>query len=337
MPRFFLTLAVLVFPCATSVLAQHGQPAPPQTARQALLEMLKGDEQAITKHLTVQVQQTLSNARGKSGSLAAETIAGFRGMALRGASQETFDSGSLLLAETDPKTHERFEVHVDSDDLAGDEDTLQLSLHQLRDGQEVDSPAQFLSQIEVAMIKQENIWRLNAITISAKLPVGDPKLMENLTKSATGGGMGGGRIAVSRSDQPEVPKADAEQTVRLLAMAQGMYAAMHPEIGFTCSLTDLLNQSGSMFQGFGIDPAVATGLFNGYKYALSGCQSSPAGSFQLIAEPVAPLSGAKAFCTDATHNLRVADDGRASTCLSSGRFASRSTGVTATHVELRSK
>lgn len=321
-------ICLLSFP----VFSQQQKPAKPQTARQALLEILTGDDQAVSKHLTLEVQRSLKQTDPKSGAMAMGTIAGFRSLGLNNTNEETFDTGSVLLAVNDPKSHERFEVHVDSDDLSGDEDTMQLSLHAFRDGQEIDTAAQIISQIEIAMLKQQNVWRLNAITISAKLPVGDPKLMERLTNSM-GSGMFGGKIGVASLDQNQTsePPPDMEQTVRMLALAEGFHASTHPQTGFTCSLTELLSKDNPMLQALRLDPKTASGSFNGYKLAISGCQGTPVGSFQIIAEPIAPGSGSKAFCTDATHNIRTADDGRGSTCLSSGKFENRATG---SHVEL---
>lgn len=335
MPRSpFLVGILLTFSLSITAFGQQAEARKPQTARQALLEVLIGDEQAVLKHLTIEVQQTLKKGRESSGSVALGTVAGFRSLGLNPSNQETFETGSVLMAVKDPKTRERIEVHVDSDDLAGDEDTLQLSLHALRDGQEVETGLEFISQIEVAMLKQEGIWRLNAITISAKIPVGDPKLMEKLTNVQ--GGMVGGKIGISPTTDQEAPKPDAEQTVRMLSMAEGMYASMHPEAGFTCSLNDLVNQSGSMLHAFGIDPAITSGNLNGYKFSLSGCQGTPVAAFQVVAEPITPSSGSRAFCTDATHNIRAADDGRGLTCVTSGKFQDRAMGVR-THVELKSK
>lgn len=340
MPRSIrFRLSVLIFPLSFLLFGQQQQPVKLQTARQALLEMLTGNDQAMSKHLTIEVQQSLKQSNSKSGDMALGTVAGFRSLGLDKSNQETFDTGSVLLALSDPRTHERVEVHVDSDDLAGDEDTMQLSLHAFRDGQEIDTAVQIISQIEVAMVKQQNIWRLNAITVSARLPVGDPKLMEKLTSSMRGG-MFGGKIGVAPHDQNQTsePPPDMEQTVQMLAFAEGFHATTHPESGFTCSLTELLSKDNPMLQAWRLDPKMVSGSFNGYKLAVSGCQGTPAGSFQIVAEPIAPGSGSKAFCTDATHNIRTADDGRGSTCLSSGKFENRATGNhVGVHTTLKSK
>lgn len=289
-----------------------------QTARQALLEVLTGGENEVAKHLTVEVQQSLKTpASQKSGAMAFGTIAGFRNFGLNGPDHKTFDTGPVLIAIDDPKTHERIEAHVDNDDLNGDEDTMQLSRHAFRDGQEIDSALQIISQIEVAMKKQQNVWRVNQITVSAMLPVGDPKMMERLTNSLeNGGGMWGGKIGVGPTvGVAEKPKQDAQRTLQMLAFGESIYASAHPETGFTCSLSELAAQAKQL----GVDPAIATGPFNGYRFAVSGCQGTPVGSFQLTAEPAMAAPGAKAFCTDATHNVRMSEDGRSASCLISGK------------------
>jgi hypothetical protein len=106
-----------------------------------------------------------------------------------------------------------------------------------------------------------------------------------------------------------------EQTIRLLAFAESAFAHEHPDAGFSCSLSDLAQWSKMM----GVDPQVTTGSYNGYRFALSGCVGKPAGSFQVIAEPLLANKGAKAFCMDATQNLRESTDGQADTCLAVGK------------------
>jgi hypothetical protein len=283
---------------------------------------MTGDENAISKHLTVEVQQSLKPGKGQSGMMAMGAVSALHELRMNKANLEVFDTGPILFAVKEPKTNERLEVHVEGDDLAGEEDTLQLSLHGFRDGQEIDTGMQIISQIQTNMKKQESVWRLNAITVSIVLPVGDPKLMERLTHSMSdvgGVGMWGGKVGASPGGTFEKPKLDTNTTVGMLAAAEGNYAQSHPESGFTCSLSDLIDSNKSLMEALQIDPAIASGVLNGYKFTLSGCQGSPAASFQVTAEPVSPAAGTKAFCTDATQNVRASNDGRGSTCLSSGK------------------
>jgi hypothetical protein len=329
MPRAsarFTLLTCFSLPLLT-LAQQPAAPPQPQTARQAIVEMITGDDQAAFKHLTEEVQQSIKAHGSKAGAPQAATTF------LRGLHQglhsgtEVFDTGPVLLSVSEVKAHEKLEIHVDSDDLTADEDRLTLSLHEFRDGQEIDTPLQFISQIEVGMKRQKSIWRLNDITISAKIPLGDPDLMRKLGVAGLRFPMGGGLAAVSSDSDAVRPKLDAESTLRMLAFAESAYASMHPETGFTCSLSVLVSQNTTMMSGMGVDPAVGSGSLNGYSFTISGCNGTPAGSFQLAAEPVAAVAGAKAFCTDATHNIRISEDGSASTCLASGKLETRGEAV----------
>ena len=54
-----VTLIFAAISCS-SLIGQRPAPAPPpQSARQALIEMITGGQKAIGKHLTVEVQQLL--------------------------------------------------------------------------------------------------------------------------------------------------------------------------------------------------------------------------------------------------------------------------------------
>jgi hypothetical protein len=108
------------------------------------------------------------------------------------------------------------------------------------------------------------------------------------------------------------------EAVMMLGFAESQFARTHPEIGFTCTLPDLAKPN-----MFNLDPQIFSGEpYQGYKFSLSGCQDKPSGSFHLVAEPVSPTGKAKAFCTDATNNVRSSDDGLGSSCLTSGKLAS---------------
>jgi hypothetical protein len=265
-------------------------------------------------------------------------LAGMRSAA--GTGLKTFDAGPILFSTMDPKLHERMEIHVDSDDLNADQDTLQLSIHQFRDEKEIDTPFQFISQISIGMKKQENIWRLNEIGVTAKLPVGDPAMYRKFNQQSQASlaevpnsGDGSYGYTLGSSTDAQISKVDIQTTLSLLSLQEQLYASQHPEQGFSCSLSDLVPEPGQS-EGFGIDPQVKTGISNGFRISVSGCQGLPVGSYQIAAEPISPAAGNKAFCTDATHNIRQADDGRGSTCLSSGRVPVNKSFVPESHTEL---
>jgi len=308
--------AALIFSAISisALFAQQQAPAPPpQTARQALLEIITGGQQAAMKHLTVEMQKSL---RAKGNKSFAQDLAVFDEMKASAAALKTFDAGQVLLSLNEPGTNEKLEVHVDSDDLSADNDNIELSFHQFRDGVEEDLPyTALLSSFTIGMKRQENIWRLNEVSIDIKVPVGDPALLEKIGKSMDRGGMVGGKIATGGDDKPETRQMSISQSMLMLGFAEGTYAQSHPDAGFTCSFADLAEAN-----AFSVDERILKGEpYSGYKFTLSGCQGKPAETFHLVAEPLVPATGAKAYCTNATHTIRTSDDGRGATCLTSGK------------------
>jgi hypothetical protein len=303
-------LAIHVLFASAALCAQTSASAPlPQTPRQALIEMINGGHEGAMKHLTLEMQKSLKG----NGEFAA-----FDQIKAASSDIQVFETGPVLLAVHEPKSHEKFEVHIDSDDLNGDTDDIDISFHQFRDGVETDVPyATMLSRFTVGMKKQENVWRLNELSINIKVPVGDPKLLEQF-----GGGMGTGMFGakvggVSASGKQEKPRdMEPKEAIMMVAFAESSFARSHPETGFTCTLADL-----AKFNPLNLDPRIFTGEpYRGYKFSLSGCQDKPAGNFRLTAEPISPTAGAKAYCTDATNNIRSSDDGLGSSCITSGKL-----------------
>ena len=110
------------------------------------------------------------------------------------------------------------------------------------------------------------------------------------------------------------------RAVRQIVLAEDIYSRKHPNAGFTCRLADLVNigkgfDNGEVYSF--LDPAFSEGIYNGYHFTILGCDANSAASFQVIAEPI--TGKGKAYCSDSSRALRVADDGQGSTCLSSGR------------------
>src|SRR6476661_1446993 len=183
-------LVVFAFLASAALCAQpQSQAPPPQTPRQALIEMISGGQEGAMKHLTVEMQKSLQ-ADGKNN--AASQLATFDQIRAASSDFQVFETGQILLSANDPKSNEKFEVHVDSDDLSGDTDNMDISFHQSRDGIEKEVPyAALLSRFTVGLKRQDNVWRLNEISINIKVPLGDPKLMEKFGNGMPGMGMFG--------------------------------------------------------------------------------------------------------------------------------------------------
>jgi hypothetical protein len=314
-PYRFL-LFVLTILCLTTSLLSQPQAASPkqQTARQALIEIVTRGGDTLLKHLTVEVQDVLK-ANKKFNSTALSLL-----NSMPEGGLQSFEAGEVLFVYNDAAQRTKYEVHVDNDDLAGDEDSLLLSLHAFRDGKEQDTEWELMSShFTVSLKLQQNVWRLDKISIGAEFPIGDAKFIEKaFLKPATGAASNSGFVGVrvgSGTGEVNSSGMAPEELVRMLAFAESMFARQHPDVGFTCSFSELAESSKMM----GVDPQVNNGIYNGYRFALAGCAGKPAGSYQITAEPVAG-NGAKAFCTDATQNLRSSEDGRGATCLASGRI-----------------
>src|SRR5215471_6461314 len=314
-PSLFLVLFFNIF----LVAQKQAAPEPPQTPRQALIEIIKGDSKALMKHLTVEVQELLGKPDYAAGLLGSSV--GFGNWTRRaGAEVNTFDNGLVLLSVNDPKALQKFEIHVDTEAMSGDSDTMELSFHTFYDGAEQQQEWQpILSRFAVTLVMQNKIWRLSKLEAGAQFLIGDPEfLKKTVLKSfdeAAKMAKSKERINMENDGEPS-PRTEVsgEEMLQTLGYAEQAYARQHPDVGFTCSLAQLAEVG----KGFGIDPQMATGVSGGYKIDLTGCQGHPAGSFQITAEP---LKGGKAYCTDATHNVRMSDDGRVFTCLTAGRIS----------------
>jgi hypothetical protein len=317
-----LRAAVLFIAVSFSTLfAQQQAPVPPiQSARQALAEMLTGGQKAVAKHLTVEVQQLLA----KSGNKSAALLAPIGSIQSEFGQAQIFESGPVLLLINQPREHSKIEVRVENDDLSGDEDTFDLSLHVIRENSEQppEDWEAFLSRLTVNMKKQAGIWRLNKIGVGVEFPLGDPEflkktVLKGFEQADSKAAVAAGDHVEFKTERPQERNVSPEELVLWTTMLEYSFARQHPDVGFTCSLSDLAEMAKSM----GMEQQLSGSMNQGYKLSLSGCQGRPAGSFQVVAEPTTQGNGGKAFCTDATRNVRVSDDGRGSTCLVTGKAA----------------
>jgi hypothetical protein len=294
---------------------------PVQSPRQAILEMVSGGEEKFKKHLTLEVQQRLDEMARSSSPGTAMNPAQYLAMIKSGNGEklDTFDSGRILFTVYNSAKHERFEVHVVGEDLRGSQDDMELSIHTFRSG--VEEPMPVDMRFLVTMKQQEGVWRLNALTVSARLPVGDPRIFDKSFWTSASLASG----ALSTADPvviDETPKMKPLRAVRMITLAESLYAQKHPGAGFTCALPELVNigkglDNGETYQF--MDPAFGAGVYNGYRFSVQGCQGQPVKAFQVVAEP---LDGkGKAYCSDDRRNLRWSDDGLGSTCLASGSIA----------------
>ena len=295
-----------------------------QSPRKAIIEMMSGGEAPFKKHLTVEMQSKLQNLMKGSVDNAPNPIQILAGATSGGSNKfQAFDLGPILFSFNNPQEHERYEIQLDGEEQRGEEDTMTLSLHQVRNGVELEIPVGM--RFVLNLKRQEGIWRLNAVTVTTTLPVGDPRILNKswwTPALVTATGANTDTSADSAVVVDERPKMTPMRAVRMIDMAENIYSQKHPGIGYTCSLSDLVNVGRGMDEDgmykF-LDAEFAGGSYNGYRFTLSGCERTPARMFRVTAEPVA--GHGKAYCSDNSSSLRASDDGRGASCLVSGKIA----------------
>jgi hypothetical protein len=331
----FSSVFVLLFTTLfTSLFANpsaSAQPAP-QTARQALLEMFFSKTPGtFEKHLPQATRAALRKAGTTSG---ASMLGGFSALTsqlnARGQQLQTFEAGPTLMLIEDPQAHSRFEITVERDDLRGDADEIELSFHGSKDGETQTAGAKF--RLTVTMKQEAGSWRLNEVSVTVGVSLTDPEFLKamttNMRPTATSVGISespasGPSTLTAMSAMTAANESAAVGGVRTLNTAEVTYAATFPGRGFTCTLSDLGGMGGGSgpteHQAMLIDPRLASGKKNGYVFALSGCDGTPASRYSITAVPADPSSGTRAFCSDESAVIRFSADGKANSCLSVGK------------------
>ena len=285
--------AIVVLACS---LLSAQTPAPPQTAREALIEMFFGSApNHLEKHLPDATRKTLQKLDSGDGrSLVSEFSMLSAAAKAGGANLQTFDSGPTLVSADQPdKAAEHVEITVERDDLMGDEDQIELALHVTTTAKEQTLP--FIPRFTFSMKSEADVWRLNEISVTVRVPLADPDFLKTIE---------------------DRQRAQNEQTtiwsLRTVAESEKAYSKMQGS--YACSLSALAkkNSDGKMFFW---DTQLATGKKNGFIYAISSCDAS---HYKIVAEPAVPDSTQPAFCSDEGGTIRAAADGKATTCLNSG-------------------
>ncbi len=295
-----LLLAVVGFPTITAQ-AQ----APPQTARQALLEVLLDKSPgALEKHLPDLARKALFRGGESDQMPVLRELTSFRsGIAASGAQLETFDSGPILLAFEEKASQHRIEIVVERDDLEGDGDEIELSLHPYLEGKPESLPV--VPRLILSMKQEKDVWKLNEITVAVHVPLADPDYLKGLQKTQDSGF-----------------ESAAASSLRALNTAQVSYNTAFPERGFACTLSALgsgeAQEKPRPDHAMLIDDALASGKRGGYTFSITGCDVPPASRYRTAAVPADPDSDMRAFCSDESAVIRYSTDGKAATCLSEG-------------------
>jgi len=299
------TVALVSLVAASLALATAQVPPPPQTARQALLEMLLAKSpDALEKHLPEAARSALLRSADTFPTPILRELNSFRNGILGSDEQlETFDSGSVLLTVDDERTHRRIEILVESDNLMGDADEIELSFHPYVDGKPEPLPVR--PRVVLSLQQEKEVWKLYEVTVAMHAPLADPDFLKDLQKS-----------------QNPASESSAVGSLRTLLTAEISYSATFPGGGFTCNLSEL-GSSGAQSEpdqqhAMLIDDALASGKRGGYIFSISGCDGPSASRIQITAVPVEPDLELRAFCSDESATIRYSADGQAATCLSQG-------------------
>ncbi|HUA15360.1 MAG TPA: hypothetical protein VMG31_08675 [Verrucomicrobiae bacterium] len=317
--RKVLVCLAVILGCAAALWSQQSAAAS-QTPRQALIEMFFSKTQGtFAKHLPAITRATLEQSGAMSNMQQYSLLMGQ--IHAEGQDLQTFGSGPILLTATNTKTGQKFEITVDGEESRGDHDDLRLGFRAYKNGELQHAP--FMPQMTFTMKREAEVWTLNEISVTIRVPLADPELLKALTESMKMRA----QPAVTMTAHEEAPAQPAGSDAMVLAAmhsivnAEAAYANRYAAVGYTCTLSDLDGFGGgepNEHQAMLLNSGLASGRRYGFVFTLSGCSSAPATSFQLTASPNSSAFGRKAFCSDQSGAIKSSDDGNAVTCKSSG-------------------
>ena len=292
--RRLFTIFVSVLLPALSINGQTAQP--PQSARQALIDMFFGSStDHLEKHLPDATRKTLKRLDSGEGTSMLAQISMFSAMAKAGGvNLQTFETGPVLLSADQPErgAAEHVEITVERDDLMGDEDQIEVALHVSKNGKEETLP--FIPRFTFAMKSEKDIWRLNEISLTVRVPLADPDFLTTIEDKQR-----------AQNEQMTIwSLRTVNESEKAYAKAQGGYACTLSALGKKGANTEAL-----------WDAQLVSGKKGGYIYAIPSCDAS---HYKIVAEPAVADSGQRAFCSDEGGTIRAAVDGKGTTCLRSG-------------------
>ena len=111
----------------------------------------------------------------------------------------------------------------------------------------------------------------------------------------------------------------AVASIQRLNLAERNYAEQHPDVGFTCKLSDLAEQGAEPRVGF-IDQVLASGTKSSYHFEIGCTQGQRTTAYTITAVPTIPgITGQYAFCTNQSGEPWYSENGSTSDCLSQHR------------------
>jgi len=295
---------IITLLAVSMVAGAQTQELPSQTARQALLEMLfSKSPHAFEKHMPEHVLEVFNKAdSGWASKFMAPLLALQRQATMEGQHLETFETGPLLFTgEAMQGNHQqRLEIAVERDDLSGEDDQIELSLHIYKDGMPDRLPV--VPNLILDMKQEKDIWRLSQITVALHIPLSDPDYVEGIAED------------MRKNHQRTV---EFGALGSLQQMKEKELARQKKSSGYTCDLSEL-GFAAEASTVPGSVPAVPTANppAKDYRFKITRCSAS---GFEISAEPLKGSVAHKAFCIDEAGPAKFSEDGNSSTCISSGK------------------
>ncbi|HLX82322.1 MAG TPA: TonB family protein [Terriglobales bacterium] len=288
----------------------QAQLPPPQTARQALIEMFFSEAPG---HFEKHLPDITRRALGKLGEENGERVSGiFSALSMQakagGARVETFDAGPTLFKSKGlpGRVDDEIEITVERDDLVGGEDQIELALHMTKGEKEEKLFARIL-RFTFVMKMESDIWRLNEVDATARFPIADPSFLKALEED--------------RARQNEQMSLLATRSIvsaeKLYQRARGSYACKLSDLGGSKAGGSGNSMRGAYLGTYLYDQQLATGKKNGYAFSISDCEPT---HYRIGAEPEAQDLGQHAYCSDESGTVRQSSDGKAATCFTSGEI-----------------
>jgi hypothetical protein len=311
-------LAVVASGSALQAQTSSATPPPPQSARQALIEMFfgKGNDDFV-KHLPDDARRTLiRKGETPETSVLLRIAALGQQFTAQGQHVETFDNGPTLLQSGFAGNGEKLEVNVEHDSLIGEDDEIELSFNYYKNDQLQHLPV--VPSLTFTFRQEKEIWRLIEVTAAAHVPLTDPDYLRAL-----------------RKQQDEANESQATTRLVVIANAETNYLSKHPDLGYSCSLSTLFAQATSGEDstttsgedsdatpgenGALYDPGQGNEEWNGYRFSLTGCDGSPAAKYRITAVPTDSDAGMKTFCADESGTTKFVLDEKPAACFSRGK------------------
>jgi len=284
-------------------------PIQPQTPRQVILEVMTAkDTKAIARHLPEATRafwsarlSTLPSvlASGILMTMAAGQASDSEGTGVSveypkpNPNLEVFQAGPVLVRERDARTSTVSELRIDDDELIGDEDTMELSLHQTSFQGEEIPPIQFPS-IRINMKLEKGTWRFEEIDFVQRLRLGDPQFARDTARR-----------------QAEESEAMAIAAISTIENAEKKYLKRSPDKQFSCQLTQL-DPTSERAEGMSVSSSLRIAEARGYKLQLSNCDAA---GFRVAAIP--QQNGGRTMCADQTAVIKASTKGVAD-CFANG-------------------